>query len=213
MDTKRWLIFIAGVALLLAGIVAYDRAKDAGLPKSNGSSNIYGNKDSRVTLTEFVDFQCEACYSYYPVVKELKEKYKDRVKFQIRYFPISNSLKYARQAAAYAEAAARQGKFFEMHDKLFEGQKTWENSSDAASEYFDEYAKEIGLDLKKVKDDLDNPVVAATINADLEAVKKLGGNGTPTFVLNGKKIDNPESTVSAFSRILDNELPQQIDVE
>lgn len=209
MDAKRWLIFIIGTIALLVGLVVYDRAQDANLPKSSGSMNIYGNKDSKVTLTEFVDFQCEACYSYYPTVKQLKEKYKDRVKFQIRYFPISTAHKYARQASAYAEAAARQGQFFEMHDKLFEGQKQWENSSDAASEYFDVYAKDLGLDTAKIKDDLDDPTVIASINADMEAVKKLGGTGTPTFALNGKKIDNPENTAGAFSRLLDDALANQ----
>lgn len=96
-----------------------------------------------------------------------------------------------------------------MHDKLFEGQKQWENSSDAASEYFDVYAKDLGLDTAKIKDDLDDPTVIASINADMEAVKKLGGTGTPTFALNGKKIDNPENTVGAFSRLLDDALANQ----
>lgn len=172
---------------------------------SDGSKNVYGKQDSKVTLTEYVDFQCEACYAFYPTVKEVKEKYKDKVKFQIKNFPISSSHQFARRAASYAEAAAMQGKFFEMHDRIFEGQKLWEKSKNP-EEYFDGYAQEIGLDMTKLKEDTASPLVNAVINADLAEVKKLGGDGTPTFALNGKKIENPENTVEAFSRVLDEAL-------
>ena len=156
-------------------------------------------------MTEFGDFQCEACYAFYPTVKEVKEKYKDRVKFRVRYFPISSGHQFARMGAANAEAAAKQGKFWEMHDKIFEGQKTWEQSQ-GPQEYFDQYAKEIGLNIEKLKKDIKDPMTSATINADLDEVKRLGGDGTPTFALNGKKIENPDNSVEAFTKVLDEAL-------
>lgn len=205
MDAKRWTIFAALVVVTFGGLIGYNQIQKASLPKSNGSTNIYGNKESKVTLTEFVDFQCEACYAFYPTVKEVKEKYKDKVQFQVRHFPIATSHKYARLAAGYAEAAAMQGKFFEMHDKIFEGQKSWEGSSHPEDD-FNSYAKEIGLDMTKLQADRNDAKITAIINADLDAVKKLGGNGTPTFVLNGKKIDNPDNSVEAFSKVIDEAL-------
>lgn len=130
--------------------------------------------------TEYVDFQCEACYAYYPVVKEVKEKYKDRVKFQVKNFPISSSHPNARKAAA------KQDKFFEVHDLIFERQKLWQNDRSAAA-VFESYTREIGLDMEVYKKDVASSETGVIINADLNEVKKLGGNGTPTFVLNGKK--------------------------
>lgn len=198
---NRFYIVLGVIIIGFIGLVVYTKTT---VPEvtSEGSSNYYGKLDSKVELTEFVDFQCEACYAFYPTVKEVKEKYKDRVKFRIRYFPISSGHKFARMGAANAEAAASQGKFWEMHDKIFEGQKSWEQAQNP-QEYFDQYAKEIGLDMKKFKSDIKNPETLATINADLAEVKRIGGDGTPTFALNGKKIENPENSVEAFSKVLD----------
>lgn len=205
MDGKRFWIILAVIAVSFFGLVGYSKLTAPPEVTSNGSNNVFGKLDSPVTLTEFVDFQCEACYAFYPTVKEVKEKYKDRVKFQVKYFPISNSHQFARIAAANAESAAQQGKFWEMHNKIFEGQKIWEQAQNP-QQYFDQYAKDIGLDLEKLKNDIKDPKTTATINADLDEVKRLGGNGTPTFTLNGKKIENPENTAEAFSKLLDDAL-------
>lgn len=201
---KRTLIIIGVLLVCFLGLIVLTKTNNSEVT-SDGSSNVYGKLDSKVTLTEYVDYQCEACYAFYPTVKEIKEKYKDRVKFQIKNFPISSSHQFARRAASYAEAAAMQGKFFEMHDKIFEGQKAWESAKNP-EEYFESYAKEIGLDIAKLKEDAASPLVNAIINADLAEVNKLGGDGTPTFALNGKKIDNPDNTVEAFSKVLDDAL-------
>lgn len=207
MNRTSWIIFSAVVILLFAGLIAMNRMNQANLPQSNGSNNVYGKTDSKVTLTEFVDFQCEACYAYYPTVKEVKEKYKDRVKFQVRHFPISTSHKFARMAASYAEGAAKQGKFWEMHDKIFEGQKQWEVASDPST-YFNTYAEEIGLDMGRLETERASDEVNAIIKKDLADVKELGGNGTPTFVLNGKRIEKVDNTVEALSKLLDDALAE-----
>lgn len=209
MDSKRFWIVLAVIAIAFGGILFYSKSKDkpesAGTGNSQGSTNYYGKLDSPVVLTEFVDFQCEACYAYYPHVKQVKEKYKDKVKFQVRNFPITSGHKFAMQAARTAEAAARQGKFWEMHDKIFEGQKTWEQSEDPTS-YFDGYAKAIGLDMTKYKADFMSGSVNEVVNKDLKDVQALGGTGTPTFTLNGKKIENPGPSVEALSKVLDEAL-------
>lgn len=202
---RKFLVILAAILIGFAGLVIYQRVTAPPEVAGTGSNNIYGKIDSTVTLTEFVDFQCEGCYAYYPTVKAIKEKYKDTVKFQIKYFPIASSHQYARLAASYAEAAAKQGKFFEMHDKIFEGQKSWEASGDP-TDYFVRYAEEIGLDMAKLESDRTDPATAATINTDLEEVKRLGGTGTPTFVLNGKRIETPDNSIDTFSKLLDDAL-------
>lgn len=207
MESKRFIIIMAVLILGMLGFIVVknnNKTDDSGsIQASTGSANYYGKMDSPVVLTEFVDFQCEACYAYYPAVKEVKELYKDKVKFQVRNFPISSGHQFAMQAARSAEAAARQGKFWEMHDKIFESQKSWEQMKDPQST-FDSFAKEIGLDVAKYNSDRMSSEVNAVVNKDLKDVKELGGTGTPTFLLNGKRVEkNPEPTVEAFSKFLD----------
>lgn len=205
MTRTRWIIFVTLVLLIFGGLVAFNKIQTANLPKSEGSKNIYGLQDSHVTLTEYIDFQCEACRAYYPTMKEIKEKYKDQVTIQIKHLPIASSHPFAKMAAGYAEAAAKQGKFFEMHDKIFEGQTTWQATD--PKKYFDQYAEELGLDIEKLKIDVASSEITAIINADSDEAKSLGATGTPTFVLNGKKIE-PGNSVEEISKILDEALSQ-----
>ena len=205
MDSKRfWIILAVVIAGLVGAFMFTGNKESANSSNSPGSSNYYGKEDSPVTITEYVDFQCEACYSYYPSVKQVKEQFKDRVRFQVKYFPISSGHQFAVMAARSAEAAARQDKFWEMHDKIFEGQKMWEQTANP-QEMFDQYAQEIGLDMAKFKTDRESNEVMAVINKDLDDVKQIGGNGTPTFAINGKKVENPgtgEALVKMFEDAL-----------
>ena len=205
MSDKGFWVIIAVLILGFAGLVTYSKMTAPPKVTSNGSSNVYGKADSPVTLTEYIDFQCEACYAYYPTVKQVKEKYKDQVKFQVKNFPIFSSHRFAMKAAVSAEAAAQQGKFWEMHDLIFEGQKTWQMMQDP-QEQFNSYAETIGLDMTKFKTDISAPETDAAIDADLKEVQEIGGNGTPTFAINGKKIETPQNSVEAFSKLLDDEL-------
>ena len=205
---KRFIVTLLVIIAVLIGIFQLTNKSDPAntAAAGKGSSNVYGKADSKVTLTEFVDFQCEACYAYFPLVKQLKEKYQDQLRFEVKYFPIEGGdHKFARQAARSAEAAARQGKFWEMHDQIFEGQKQWERMPDPQTT-FDGYAQSIGLDMNKFKTDRMSSDVNAVINADLDAVKKIGGSGTPTFVLNGKKVDKPGQTLEELSKLVEDAL-------
>lgn len=203
---RKFLWFIVIIIVAFVGLVVYTKSNQPDEPVGSPSNNVYGQLDSQVTFTEFVDFQCEACYAYYPYVKEVKEKYKDRVKFQVRYYPITGGdHKYAMQTARVAEAAARQGKFWEMHDQLFEGQKTWELSQNPTS-IFEGYARDIGLDVEKFKTDSAGSDAVAVINKDRSDAKQLGVDGTPSFFINGKKIKNPTPSAEAFTQLLDEAL-------
>lgn len=207
MDSKRfWIILVIVVGGLLGAFFLTGNKESVNSKNSPGSSNYYGKLDSPVTITEYVDFQCEACYAYYPSVKQVKEQFKDRVRFQVKYFPISSSHQFSVTAARSAEAAARQGKFWEMHDKIFEGQKMWEQTPNAQTT-FDQYAEEIGLDMAKFKTDRESEEVMAVINKDLDDVKQIGGNGTPTFAINGKKVENP-GTGEALTKMFEDALKE-----
>ena len=198
-------LWVASVVILLGfvGLVVYSKITAPPEVTSNGSSNFYGKDDSPVTVTEFLDFQCEACYAYYPAVKQVKELYKDKVRFQVRYFPIEGGgHRFSRLSARSAQAAALQGKFWEMHDKLLEGQKTWELASNPQT-YYDKYAKEIGLDMTKFEKDRASEEANAVINADLKVVRELNLPGTPSFLINGKKVENPGGTVEGLSKMID----------
>ena len=210
MDSKRFWIILAVILVGFFGYIMLNKDKtsdSSGSVSAQGSSNYYGKEDSPVTVTEFVDFQCEACYAYYPYVKEVKEKYKDKVRFQVRNFPITSGHQFALQAARAAEAAARQGKFWEMHDKIFEGQKVWEQTQNPQN-YFDQYAEAVGLDMEKYRTERDSSDVAAVINKDLADVKELGGTGTPTFAINGKKVEKTAPSVEALSQMIDDALAE-----
>lgn len=211
MESKKFWIILTVIIVGFFGVVMFNKkekaAESGSSGNSQGSSNYYGKEDSPVTITEFVDFQCEACYAYYPYVKQVKEKYKDQVRFQVRNFPITSGHKFAMQAAKNAEAAARQGKFWEMHDKIFEGQKTWEQTPDPQS-YFDQYAESIGLDMTKFNADRISSDVNDVVNKDLKDVQALGGTGTPTFAINGKKVENPGPTLEGLSKMIEDALKE-----
>lgn len=200
---RKFLIIIAVLVLGFIGLVVFQRNTEPteAVVRSN---NVTGKLDSKVTLTEFLDFQCEACYAFYPTIEKVKETYKDRVKFQTKYFPLGGGHQYSRLTASYAEAAARQGKFFEMQEKLFQNQKIWEAGN--TQEYMDKYALEIGLDMNKVRADVKSAAVNDTINADLQEARDIDATGTPTFLLNNKKISNPGNTYEAFVKLLDDAL-------
>ncbi len=200
---RKFLIVIIVIILGFFGIVILQKTSKPASAVTR-SNNVYGNLDSKVELTEFVDFQCEACAAYYPTLEAVKEAYKDKVRFQVKYFPLGGGHQYSRLTANYAEAAARQGKFFEMQALLFTNQKVWESGN--TQQYLDQFAQELKLDMDKLQADIKGGSISDTINADLTEVRELGGTGTPTFVLNGNKIENPDNTPEAFAKILDQAL-------
>lgn len=142
---------------------------------------------SEVTLVEFLDLECEACGAMYPVVKRVLAEYEGKINFVVRYFPLhQNSV----LAATSAEAAGRQGKYWEMYAKLFEGQGTWGEKSQPQTEVFLGYARELGLDLARFQTDLQDPAIRAKVDRDRRDGIAAGVRGTPTFFLDGEQIGN-----------------------
>lgn len=150
---------------------------------------VKGQDGSKLVLVEYSDFQCPACGAYYPILKRLHQEFGDRIRFAYRHFPLKQH-PHAELAARAAEAAGRQGKFWEMHDLIFEGQATWTDQSHP-EETFIRYARRLGLDIERFRADLDSGEVQKAIEKSQESGNRAGIEGTPTFFLNGVMIQNP----------------------
>lgn len=151
-----------------------------------------GNPDASVVIVEYSDFQCPACAQYYPIVSRLMEDMGDDVRFVYRHFPLRQIHPRAQLAGQASEAGGVQGKFWEMHDRLFETQNTWTRMSEReARDYFISLAVEVGLDENQFKADMKSDLAEAGVDDDFSSAVQLGVNSTPTFFINGDKIPNP----------------------
>jgi len=153
---------------------------------------VKGNPSAPVTLIEYLDFECEACGAYFPLIKELEQEFPNDLRVVRRYFPLPGH-KNGMTAALAVEAAARQGKYDEMHDLLFTEQKNWGEKPAPTPAVFEGYAQKLGLDLTKFKQDVASQSVKDRVQRDVESGTKLGNTGTPSFYLQGEKIQNPRS--------------------
>ncbi len=206
---NRFLITLLILTTIIVGIFIFSKKdnKDSTTTKNIQPTNhIKGQGKSGVTLVEYGDFQCPACYQYEPMVRQIVDKYIDQITFQFRNFPLSSIHPNAFAASRAAEAADKQGKFWEMHDKLYEtqdpsGKSSW-NASSNPSTFFHQFAKDLGLDVEKFKADYASEQINSLINADLTEGKKIPVEGTPTFQLNGVKIENPRS-FEDFAKLID----------
>ena len=152
-------------------------------------------EDGDVTFVEFLDFECEACRAAYPAVEQLRETYGDRVTFVVRYMPLHNNSEAASRAA---EAAADQGKFEEMYDILFETQPEWGEQSTSQEDLFFGFAEDLGLDMERFRSVYEDEETIERVRRDKADGQALGVTGTPTFFLNGDKVE-----VSSFDELTD----------
>ena len=163
-----------------------------------------GPADPKVTLVEYSDFQCPACAAYCPVVNQISEEYKSNVRFIYRHFPLRRNHKNADITANASEAAGLQGKFWEMHGMIFEHQRDWAEKSNG-EEIMIGYAKELSLDVERFKSDLNSQAVKDKVEADYQSGVQSQVDSTPTFFLNGQKIQNPKS-LDEFKSVIDQAL-------
>ena len=152
---------------------------------------IKGNPNANVVLVEYSDFQCPACGLYYPIVKQLVAEYEGEITFVYRHFPLSQH-QNARPAAYGSEAAGQQGKFWEMHNMIFDNQNSWSEASNAA-EIFRGYAQNLGLDLAKYDATINSQEVKDKVDNHYTGGIQSNVTYTPTFYLNGQKIANPQN--------------------
>ena len=155
------------------------------------SNNRWGESAHNVVITEALDFGCPACAQFHPIIEEYRSEYGDRVVFEARHFPIRSAHPNALAAHRAAEAAARQGKFWEMHDLLFEGRQHWvASTTDNPVPQLDIFAEELGLDIDRFRLDYASSEINSIINNDIKLMKEMGVSATPSFFLNNEIIDN-----------------------
>ncbi len=167
--------------------------------------NTLGAPTAAVTVEEFADYQCPTCATVHTKMKEINSLYSGRIKFIFRSYPLTQIHKNAYDAAAAAEAAGLQGKFWAMQDQLFTNQQAWSNSNEARK-IFEEYAGKIGLDTAKFQTDMLGLQTKSRVDADLARGRALAISGTPTVYINGNKLAFEQMEVAAMRQIIDAEL-------
>jgi len=203
MSKKVWIIFASVCVVLLAGLVALSLSNRIDVSKvdvnaiqpateqSGGiADHVFGNADSPVILMEYGDFQCPGCSSAFPTVEKITKKYEEQLGFVFRNFPLTSIHPNAKVAAAAAESAGKQGKFWEMYRQLYETQRNWEAlSTNERTDFFVSLANDLQLDATTFTTSLSDSSVSQKINFDIAVGKKAGVDATPTFFLNGERID------------------------
>ena len=157
-----------------------------------------GPASAPVTLVEYGDYECPYCGSAYPIVKEVQSAMRERLRFVFRNFPLTQIHPHAQQAAEAAEAAGAQGRFWEMHDLLFERQR-WLEERDLL-----EYARDLDLDAGRLERELVEHAHAERVREDFLSGVRSGVNGTPTFFINGVRHDaswDLESLLAALEAV------------
>jgi protein-disulfide isomerase len=210
--SNRFFISLLVVMAVIIGAFAFTKNNSNKTGGNNTQPTAHTLGSGQTVLIEYGDYQCPACYQYEPLVKQIREKYKDKITFQFRNFPITSSHPNAFAAARAAEAAAKQGKFWEMHDMLYEHahQQTaqgitpieWATASNPNT-FFENYAKQLGLNVEQFKTDFASEEINDLVNADLAEAQKVPVTATPTFVLDGKKVEQSIGTFEDFSKLID----------
>lgn len=198
---KQIIIF----GLVVAGIIGADVAF-GGSDSIVGaeSNNFYGQESGVVTITEYGDFECPACAGFFPIVSQIKEEFQEQIRFEFKHFPLVQIHPNATAAHRASQAAANQGQFWEMHDLLYQRQGSWRSSGGVGhngvpisnnnpTAIFEEYARELGLDMDQYIADANSSETLAIINADIDAGKQRGANSTPTFYIDGELIEDLNS--------------------
>lgn len=183
------------IAVFILGASMYSLAKptlSGNIPSISAVDHTKGGTSAPVTLIEYSDFQCPACNAFQPVIKNVLATYGDNVQFAYRHFPLYTLHANAEEAAYASEAAAIQGKFWEMHDLLFDRQADWEHLADTTN-IFAAYADLLELDVEQFTRDLTSDAVRDRVKIDVTSANAAGISATPTFYLNGTALSFPKT--------------------
>ena len=219
--SKQFLGVIVVIILVFVGIFVFGGGK-SNAPGSKTSStstltqHVEGQGKDGITLVEYGDYQCPYCGQYFSILQQIQSEYNTQITFQFRNFPLVSLHPNAFAGARAAEAAGLQGKFWQMHDLLYQqneayyaGQTSgnWIGASDPTV-YFNADAQQLGLNVTQFKSDYASDTVNNLVNADTAEGNKLGVNATPTFYLDGKQIQ-PNETASSFQQFINAEIAKK----
>ena len=193
-----WVLLVAVVAAVAIPIlIARANSTPETVPQGQGqvvreNSRVLSQApDEQAVLVEFLDYECEGCRAAYPVIEELRAEYADTVTFVHRYFPLPGH-RNSMNAALAVEAAAQQGQYEAMYQRMFETQEQWGESAEDQSAVFRGFAEDLGLDMAAFDAAVADPATQERIELDVADGEALGVGGTPTFFLDGEVL-NPES--------------------
>ncbi|MHA7241345.1 DsbA family protein [Arthrobacter sp. TMS1-12-1] len=201
---------LAAVALVIGLVILFntlgeDEGQAAGTATTaevvrGDSHRLSQAPDEKAVLVEFLDFECEACLAAYPVVEDLSEEYGENLTVVSRYFPLPGH-RNSETAAAAVEAAAQQGKFKDMHARMYETQTEWGEADEDRSPVFRGYAEDLGLDMAAYDAAIADPATMERVDVDKADGMALNVEGTPTFFLDGEKIQ--PSTLEEFRSLIE----------
>jgi protein-disulfide isomerase len=212
---KRYLPFVIIAAVLVAAVSAGVLMFRLSQPRSltnpapaSGSGVTPGAAVSKgaVLIDEFGDYQCPPCGALHPVLKTLKTEYGDRIQIAFHHFPLIQIHNHALEAAYAASAAGLQGKFWEMHNLLYENQSVWSQMGDSRPTLID-YGRRIGLDIPRFTRDMDGLQVMTLVSEDERRAISAGVNSTPTVFINGQLIPNENLTTEGLHKEINQRLP------
>jgi len=192
---SNWGLYLGiGVVLVVLGIIGAIVLAPNAPPSDTTFSNeelsfqghVKANPDAKVVVVEFSDFQCPACGTAFRPIQDLVERYNTEIKFVYRHFPLVGTHPFAVAAAEASECANEQGKFWEMHDALFLNQSTW---SPIGRDAIRNQAESIGLDMEKFDACIASRKFVPKIQKDMDDAVRFGVYSTPSFFVNGKRID------------------------
>jgi protein-disulfide isomerase len=207
---KRYLPFVIIAAVLVAAVgggflmFRSSQTQPPATPTSAGDS--VATSKGVVTIDEYGDYQCPPCGALHPIIKSLKSEYGDRIQFAFHHFPLTQIHSHALEASSAAAAAGLQGKFWEMHNLLYENQSVWSEVGDFRPIVLD-FARKIGLDLQRFTRDIDGIQVVTLIRDDATRGNLLGVNSTPTVFINGQMIANENLTADGLRKEINRRLP------
>lgn len=213
--TEIWIVSIFAIVVL--GIIALAFVYGGSAPSSatpaftptntspiGASDHVRGNLNAKVSVIEYGDFQCPACGAYEPLVEKLEQQFATSTRWSFRNFPLTQLHPNAMIAAQAAEAAALQGKYWEMHDLLYQKQNEWADTPNGSvvKNYFDGYAQSLGLNVQKFDTDIQSTAVKQKIANDVAAGTAAQVDHTPTFFINDVQIPNPQNYTD-FVKVLE----------
>jgi protein-disulfide isomerase len=164
-------------------------------PPVSERDHVIGPANARVTLVEYGDYECPHCGAVHPIVRAARKAFGGNLRFVFRHFPLRSSHPHALAAAKAAEAAAAQGKFWEMHDRLYQRQ------TELTDRDLERHARELGLDVERFRTSLGERAHEERIRQDLASAAESGARGTPSLFLNGERYEGPLERDAIFAAL------------
>ena len=206
---KRYLPFVIIAAVLVVavggGFLMFRSAQPQSPTTPTPAGGSVATSKGVVTIDEYGDYQCPPCGALHPIIKTLKGEYGDRIQFAFHHFPLTQLHSHALEASYAAAAAGLQGKFWEMHNMLYEKQSEWSEVGDFRPIVL-EFARKIGLDLPRFTRDIDGLQVVTIVSEDMQRGALLGVNGTPTVFINSQLIHSDNFSTEGLRKEINRRL-------